>query len=338
MHFNDILRKLVSGHSLSSDEVSHAMESMMEGKWSPVCIAAFLSAFAAKGETPLEIAACVNIMRQKAIAVPVNNPMALDTCGTGGDGLHTVNISTLSAMVLASGGVPVVKHGNKSVSNQCGSADILEAMGINIHLTAAQAIQVFNNTGITFLFAPLFHPAMKAVMPVRKELGIRTVFNILGPLANPAAVKRQIVGVFSPDLLRLYSEVMQKLPIERAYIVHGSDGMDEVTVQGETRINMIHENEGIQGFNVQPADFGLKEHPLASLKGGDAAANRQLAEEFIGGKENAVMDAVCMNASLGFMLSETVNTFKEGAELSRSLVREGKVSDLVQQWKKNSHF
>jgi anthranilate phosphoribosyltransferase len=293
--------------SLTRDEARAVMSEVLTGKCSETQIAALLVALHMKGETVEEIVGFAEAIREAASPLQATDESAIDvsgterdalvdTCGTGGDASGTFNISTATALVAAGAGVRVAKHGNRSVTSKCGSADVMEALGVNINLLPARVAACLHEVGIAFLFAPALHSAMKYVQPARRELRLRTVFNLLGPLTNPAHASAQVVGVYSDDLVEKLAEALSMLGLRRALVVHGSDGLDEITISGPTRIAEVRDGQ-VRTYEVTPEDFGLKRSPIESLSGGDAATNAQIIREILNGKKSACRDVVLLNAA-----------------------------------------
>ncbi|MDD1681603.1 MAG: anthranilate phosphoribosyltransferase, partial [Methanoregula sp.] len=285
-------------------------------------IGAFLTALRMKGETPEEIAAFARVMRRHAVTVvPVTHKPLVDTCGTGGDGTHTFNISTASALVAAGAGIPVVKHGNRSVSSTCGSADVLSALGVNIAVDPTRQAKIVEQVGIAFLFAPNHHPAMRHVMAARQELGCRTVFNILGPLANPAGAQAQVLGVYNPDLTLPMAEVLRILGISRAMVVHGS-GLDEITTTGNTRVCELDKGT-INTYTLNPKTFGIAHASLSDLRGGDPQMNARIIREILAGEQGAGRDIVLLNAAAAIYIGGQARDLYEGIRRAASSVDSG---------------
>jgi anthranilate phosphoribosyltransferase len=311
MIFKEGLQRLFSRQDLSTDEAGRIMDTIMEGKASQAQIGAFLAALHLKGETPEEIAAFATVMRKHAITVrPVTRKTLVDTCGTGGDGMHTFNISTTSAFVVAGAGIPVVKHGNRSVSSTCGSADVLSALGVNLSVDPAIQAGIIEHVGIAFLFAPSHHPAMRHVMAARQEIGCRTVFNILGPLTNPAGAGAQVLGVYDPRLTFTMAEVLRLLGISRAMVVHGN-GLDEITTTGNTIVSELSENH-IRNYTISCDTFGIASAQLSDLAGGDAGTNARIVREILGGEHGAGRDIVLMNAGAAIYVGGGAGDLREG--------------------------
>ena len=317
----EAINTLVSGNPLSFEEASGVMEEIMSGEATPTQFGAFVTALRLKGETVSEITGLARTMRAKAVPVKTSGPV-VDTCGTGGDGAGTFNISTAAAFVVAAAGLKVAKHGNRAMSSHCGSADVLEALRVKIDLNAGQVAQCLEEVGIGFMFAPLFHPAMKYAAAPRRELGIRTIFNILGPLTNPAGASAQMLGVADGSLVAKMAEVLKGLGCKHALVVHGEDGLDEITVSGITRVCELKDG-AITSYSIRPQDFGLNEAAAESLKGGSAEENAVLLRRILGGALGPPRDAVVMNAAAALVAGDRVRTLKEGAELAQQLIDGG---------------
>jgi len=311
MIFKEAIQRLMDHQDLSGDEAADIMNTIMDGKATQSQIGAFLAALRMKGERPEEIAAFAQVMREHAVAVrPVTKGMLVDTCGTGGDGMHTFNISTTSAFVAAGAGIPVVKHGNRSVSSTCGSADVLSALGVNISANPQTQAKIVETIGIAFLFAPLHHPAMRHVMAARQEIGCRTVFNILGPLANPAGAQAQVLGVYNRDLTLTMAEVLRLLGLSRAMVVHGN-GLDEITTTGETKVSELL-GDAIRTYTLNCETYGISPAHLHDLAGGDAATNARIIRDILGGERGAGRDIVLMNAGAAIYVGGQARDLHEG--------------------------
>ncbi|MFA5266796.1 MAG: anthranilate phosphoribosyltransferase [Methanoregula sp.] len=322
MNIRDTISRLMERKDLTPDEAGQVMGAIMEGSTTQSQTGAFLIALRMKGETPEEIAAFARVMRQHAVTVaPATQKTLVDTCGTGGDGTHTFNISTASALVAAGAGIPVVKHGNRSVSSTCGSADVLSALGVNIAVDPMRQAKIVEQVGIAFFFAPAHHPAMRHVMPVRQELGCRTIFNILGPLANPAGAQAQVLGVYNPDLTRPMAEVLRILGLSRAMVVHGS-GLDEITTTGETRVCELN-GGAIRNYTLNPAMFGIAPASLPDLRGGDAQENARIIHEILAGEKGAGRDIVLMNAGAAICIGGQARDLHEGIGSAASSIDSG---------------
>lgn len=320
-----LLDRLMAGQELAPAELEGVFDAIMDGRLEPAVTAAFLVALRMKGETGAEIAAAARVMRRHAVAVPLPDPgAAVDTCGTGGDRSGTVNISTAAALVAAAAGVPVAKHGNRSVSSRCGSADVLEACGVHLDLPPAALGRLVEETGIAFLFAPRLHPAMREVMPVRRALGVRTVFNMLGPLANPAGVQRQVIGVWSPALVPLMAEALAGLGAVHALVVHGEEGLDEISACGPTLAAEVREGQVVRRFTLTPRDLGLEPGTLDELRGGDVKVNTARLEEILAGGDTATArSAVAANAGAALYVAGRAETLREGVERAMALIAGG---------------
>ena len=298
--------------SLSDAEASAAMDALMSGDADPHQASALLAALRLKGETVDEVVGLARAMREHALAVDLADlPRVADTAGTGGDGQHTFNASTAAAFVLAGCGVPVAKHGNRAMSSSCGSADVLEALGGCIVLGPTQAAACIHEVGFGFLFAQTYHPAMRHIAPIRRGIGIRTVFNMLGPLTNPARATHQLIGVARPELGPLMAEALQRLGVRRGLVVHGAEGLDEVSPTGETRIWQV-DGGGVTEFSVRPQDFQIRPVPLDAVRGGDAVEAAARMREVLGGKTSALTGFVTLNAAAALFVAEEVPTFAEG--------------------------
>ncbi len=340
----EALQKLVERRDLSAEEAFMTMDEMMSGKTSDAQIAAFLTALRCKGETVTEITGFARAMRAKACRVRVpsrrttervgtNDTGLVDTCGTGGDAGRTFNISTAAAFVVAGTGIQVAKHGNRAVSSQCGSADVMEALGVELTLTPEQVGNCIDDVGIGFLYAPLLHTAMHYVMTARRQMRIRTVFNILGPLTNPAEAPAQVVGVYEARLTELLARTLNDLGSKRAFVVFGLDGLDELSPAGESRVSELKDGE-ISTYIVSPEDFGLQRAPLSDVQGGSAAENAEIITRILGGEKGPKRDVVVMNAALGIVAGGKAVDFHEGAQMAARSIDSGaaieKLSRLVE--------
>jgi anthranilate phosphoribosyltransferase len=314
--------KLVEQQNLTEEEAAQAMRQIMEGGATPAQIAAFLIALCIKGETIEEITGCARVMREKATHIRAPYPNVIDTCGTGGDGAQTFNISTTAAFVVAGAGVPVAKHGNRAMSSRCGSADLLQALGVAIELTSEMAETCLAEVGITFLFAPLFHSAMKYAIGPRREIGVRTIFNILGPLTNPAGAKQQILGVSQKELAEPMARVLGNLGSTRAFVVHGADGLDEITTTGETYITALDAGK-IASYTISPEQFGLRRAPLGALAGGDASQNAEISLAVLEGKQGPHRDVVLLNAAAALTVAGTAPDLQAGLQLAAHAIDSG---------------
>ena len=324
----EAISKLISGYSLTAEEAAAVMEEIMQGEATPAQLAAFVTALRIKGETVDEITGLAQVMRSKAVRVTASGPV-LDIVGTGGDNANTFNISTAAAFVAAGAGLKVAKHGNRAMSSQCGSADVLEALGVRIDLDAARVERCLEEVGIGFMFAPIFHPAMKHASAPRREIGIRTVFNILGPLTNPAGAEYQVLGVADESLLEKMTAVLKRLGCHHVLVVHGEDGIDEMTITGKTDICELKDN-GINSYTMNPEDFGLSRASRTSLKGGTASENAELLLQTLSGNPGPQRDAVVLNAAAGLIASDHAATFKEGIALAGEAIDNGHAREKLE--------
>ena len=322
---------LVSGNSLSKAEAATVMEEIMERQATTAQLGAFLTALRIKGETAEEIAGLASVMRSKATTININEPL-LDIVGTGGDGLNTFNISTTAAFVIAGAGVKVARHGNRAASSRCGSADVLEALGVNIELNAEQVKRCIEQAGIGFMFAPIFHPAMKYVAAIRKEIGIRTVFNILGPLTNPAGARHLVIGVPSIELGDKIIAVFPHLDVRHALVVHGLNGMDELSISGRSVIWEIKDGKILRFRDrISSKDAGLKTAPLKSVEGGTVKENAQIMSAVLTGAKTPQRDVVLLNAAAALLAADKVDTLVEGVHLSAASIDSGKAMVKLKQ-------
>ena len=326
--FRELIEKLQQQRDLTVDEAAGAMEAIMDGRAQPAQIAGFLVALAMKGERPDEIVGLARTMRARATKLSRSFAPVFDTCGTGGDGAQTFNVSTVAALVLAACGVRVAKHGNRSASSRCGSADVLEALGVNVSAGPEAVERCFDEAGIAFLFAPIFHPSMKHAGPTRKELGIRTAFNLLGPLTNPAGASRQLVGVPRPELTELVARSLAQLGAERAWVVHGADGLDEISTTGYTKVSECRDGR-VNTFYVHPADVGIPKSAPEALKGGDAADNAAIARAVLSGRPGAARDVVLLNASAALLIAEKAATIRDGLALAAEAIDSGRAAAVL---------
>lgn len=330
LDFSDILSLLAKGETLTQVQSSRSFDAIMTGTVDPVQISAFLMALCVRGETVDEIVGGAKVLRSKAskLADPGD---VVDTCGTGGDGLGTYNISTAAALVAAAAGCRVAKHGNRSVSSKSGSADVLMSMGANLEISLEENQECLDRFGFTFMFAPAHHQAMRHVAPVRAALKLRTVFNLLGPLANPAQAKRQVLGVYDRRWQRPMAEVLAELGSEHVWVVHGHDGLDEVSISGPTNIVEL-KNGRISEFEVSPEDVGLSPSPIAEIKGGDAEANAKALSLLLEGKRTAYRDITLLNAGAALVVGKQADDLAEGVAISGDVIDSGKAAALAQQW------
>ncbi len=328
--FPSLIEKLRRQEDLSTAEAADAMAVIMRGEAAPAQIAGLLVGLAMKGERPSELVGFAQTMRANAVPINAGPGAVFDTCGTGGDRSGTFNISTASAIVLAACGMKVAKHGNRSVSSQCGSADVLEALGVNIQGSSAIAAACLDDAGMAFLFAPTFHPAMKHAAQARKDLGVRTAFNLLGPLTNPARPSRQMVGVPRPELTELLARSLSLLGSERAWVVHGADGLDELSTTGYTKVSECR-GASVQTFYVHPADFGLAKAAPDALKGGDAATNAAIVRAVLSGESGRPRDVVLLNAGAALFVGGRAETVKDGIAQAAAAIDSGASRKVLEQ-------
>lgn len=319
--FKALIAKAATGASLSREEASHAFDRMMSGEATPAQMGGLLMALRVRGETVDEITGAVSAMRAKMLKVeaPEN---AVDVVGTGGDASGSYNISTCAAFIVAGAGIPVAKHGNRALSSKSGAADVLMSLGVKIDLTPADVSRCIREAGIGFMFAPAHHPAMKNVGPTRVELGTRTIFNLLGPLSNPANVKRQLVGVFSRQWIEPLAQVLKNLGSNSVWVVHGSDGLDEITTSGPTFVAAL-ENGKVRTFDIKPEDVGIKATQAEALRGGDADANAAALKAVLENRDSAYRDVATMNAGAALVVAGAAKDFKEGVALARKSLETG---------------
>ena len=316
-----LLRTVIAGEDLSAATVEELFGRLMDGELSEVWKSAFLVALAAKGESVGEIAGAARAMRARAARVPHTSPHVIDTCGTGGDGRGTFNISTAAALVAAAAGARVAKHGNRAVSSRSGSADVLDALGVRLSGDTAALGRCLDEVGIAFLFAPMLHPAMAQVMPVRRELGVRTLFNVLGPLTNPAGAKNQLIGVFAPDLVEPIARVLAELGSEHALVVHG-DGLDEITTTGTTVMAEVRSG-GVRTFEIHPRDFGIAEASPDDLAGAGPEQNVKLMRDVLAGAHGPLADITCLNAGAALHVAGRADGLAAGVSLAFEIQRSG---------------
>ncbi len=321
--FAEALRRLLARDHLTRGETEALFGELMDGALDAAQKAALLVALAMKGESAAEIAGAAAAMRRRVVPIPHSRPLAVDTCGTGGDGRGTFNISTAAALVAAAGGAVIAKHGNRSVSSRSGSADVLAALGVPIEVEAAVAGRALDDIGIAFLFAPLLHPAMREVMPVRRALAVRTVFNLLGPLTNPAGAQAQVLGVYAADKVELLARVLLELGVRHALVVHGSDGLDEITTTGPTLIAEVRQGE-LRSYRLDPEELGVERVPLAALLGGAPEENARRMEALLAGEgEGALAGVVAANAGAALYVGGEAASLREGVERARALLAAG---------------
>ncbi len=327
--FSALIEKLQRRQDLTVDEAAAAMDEIMEGRALPAQIAGLLIALAMKGERPSEVVGLARTMRARATTLSRKHEDIFDTCGTGGDRAHTFNVSTIAALVVAACGVRVAKHGNRSVSSRCGSADLFEALGVNITAAAPVVERCLDETGIAFFFAPTFHPSMRHAAPTRRELGVRTAFNLLGPLTNPAGAARQLVGVPRPELTELVARSLGQLGSRRAWVVHGADGLDEISTTGYTKVSEYRDGAS-NTFYLHPGDVGLPKAAPEALRGGDAEENARIAREVLAGAKGPARDIVLFNAGASLLIAGAVPDMAEGIRQAAEAIDSGHAATILQ--------
>ncbi len=331
----EYIKKVVEKKDLSYSEAKEAFISILDSKVSPVQVSAFLIGLRMKGESLYEILALSEIMRERSVKLNVKEgkeDFVLDTCGTGGKPIKTFNISTCTAFVVSSLGIKVAKHGNRSFSGRCGSADVIEKLGINISLLPDIVEKAVKSIGIGFIYAPLFHPAMKQVAGLRKEIGVRTIFNLAGPLTNPAGADIQVLGVYSPDLTEKIAGVLKNLGLRKAMVIWGEDVCDEVSITGKTKVSELKQGE-VSTYYLTPEDFGLSPEKFSELKGGTVSENMDSILSVLGGEPSAKLNIVLANASLCLVLSGLAENFKQGVSLALSSIKSGKALGKLEELK-----
>jgi anthranilate phosphoribosyltransferase len=317
----EAIELLVTGRSLTADEASAVMAEIMDGQATPAQFGAFVTALRCKGETVEELVGLARTMRARALPVSTIEPV-VDTCGTGGDGAGTFNISTAAAIVAAACGARVAKHGNRAMSSRCGSADVLEALGVRINLSPGEVGECLERVGVAFMFAPIFHPAMKHAGPPRREIGIRTVFNLLGPLCNPAGASAQVIGVPNLNLVPKMAAALRELGSRHALVVHG-DGLDEITVTGPTHVCELKHGELLY-YDIAPEDFGLSRYSIEAVKGGDARWNAAVMLRLLQGETGAQRDSAILNAAAALLVADRVGSLGDGVSLAKEAIDSGR--------------
>jgi len=333
--FTALLEKLMRHEDLTTEEAADAMREVMEGRATPASLAALLSALVMKGERPAEVVGFARTMRDHAVKLAAPAGDVFDTCGTGGDRSGTFNISSAAALVVAACGVKVAKHGNRSVSSRCGSADVFEQLGVNISAPAPVVERSLHEANIAFFFAPTFHPSMKHAAQTRRELGVRTAFNLLGPLTNPAGAQRQIVGVPRPELADLVARALLMLGADRAWVVHGVDGIDEISTTGYTRVLECRDGT-VHAFYVHPAEFGIPKASPVDLQGGDAAQNASIVHDVLDGQRGAARDVVLLNAGAALFVAGAVSSVRDGIGMAASAVDRGAAKTTLESMVRSS--
>lgn len=325
----EAISKLVNGSNLTEEEAILVMEEIMSGQATDAQIGSFLTALRIKGETVEEITGFARVMRAKATSVRPKQEFLVDTCGTGGDLAGTFNISTTAAFVVAGAGVHVAKHGNKSVSSRCGSADVLEALGVEMDLPPEGIARCIDQVGLGFLFAPLLHQAMKYAIGPRREMGIRTVFNILGPLTNPAKAMAQVLGVYASELTEIMASVLGELGVKHALVVHGADNLDEISITGESKISEYKDGKVVT-YTIDPSEFGLRISPLAEIKGGTVEENVAILKRVLEGEDGAPRDVVLLNAAAALIAADATTNFADGLEMARVSIDSGRAKKVLE--------
>ena len=326
------IEKLQRKENLTQPEIEAVMGSIMSGEASDEEIAEFLLCLRDKGATVEEITGAAQIMRRFVVPIPTKQKEILDTCGTGGDRRNTFNISTITALVVAGAGVVVAKHGNRSVSSRCGSADVLEALGVNLAVSKECLSECLDKIGIAFLFAQKLHPAMKNVASARKKLKVETIFNVLGPLTNPAGATHQVMGVYSRDLVEPIARVLRNLGLKKALVVHGSDGLDEITITGKTFLSELN-GQGIITYDISPEELGIKKAAVKDLEGGDLKTNAAIVEDILSGQKGPKRDIVVFNAAYALYAAEKVKDISDGMNLAKESIDSGKAGRKLEELK-----
>ena len=333
--FPQLIEKLVRHEDLTTDEAAQAMREVMEGRAPPSALAGLLAALVMKGERPEEIVGLARTMREHAVPLTTPPGDVFDTCGTGGDRSGTFNVSSAAAVVVAACGVKVAKHGNRSVSSRCGSADLFEELGVNVAAPPQIVEQTLRNANIAFFFAPTFHPSMRHAAPIRKEMGIRTTFNLLGPLTNPAGATRQIVGVPRPELTQVMARALMLLGAKRAWVVHGAGGIDEISTTGHTKVSECRDG-AVHTFFVHPGEFGLAKASPSDLRGGDAVANASIVRSVLDGRKGAPRDIVLFNAGAALLVAGRVSSIREGIAQAVVAIDSGAAKDTLDRMVRSS--
>jgi len=327
--FRDNLSKIVSGSDLNDLEMSEMLSDILSGEITDAQIGAFMAALATKGETFEELAGAAKAMRRKAVRVQTSASNVVDTCGTGGDGAKTFNISTTTAFVVAGCDVTVAKHGNRSISSQCGSADLLETLGVKLDTDPELVEEAVREIGIGFLFAPMYHSAMRFAANARKEVGLRSIFNMLGPLTNPAAANCQLLGVYAPELTEMFAEALKLLGAKRAFVVHGHDGLDEISVCAPTRVSELNDS-AIRTYDIMPERFFGRQSEPADLVGGDPEENAAITRQVLGGEKGPKRDVVLLNAAAALTAAGKSADIKQGIGLAETAIDSGAAADRLQ--------
>ena len=332
-----IINKIQGHIDLSFDEMQLAMNEIMTGNIDDLEIEKFLLALNEKGPSEEEITAAASVMKEKSLKFKIGDGNQIDTCGTGGSGIHTFNCSTASSFVAAAGGASVTKHGNKAVSSKSGSADFLMIAGADISHDREKLLNVFNKVGFVFLYAPLHHSSMRFVMPARQRIAQKTIFNLLGPHTNPCGAKKQIIGVYNKNLLKTFSSVSKNLEMEHVLVVHGEDGLDEITISGKTYISELKNGE-IMNYEISPKDFSLKNRPLAEITTNSPSESLELVKGAFSGKSSAVQDMIALNSAASLYLSRQSNSISEGVEQAFALMNDGSAMNKLNAYVRESNL
>ena len=332
----EAIGKLVEGRHLSADEAEKVMDLIMTGEATQAQIGAYLVALRMAGETPEEIAGSVRSMRARATWVKTKHPFVIDVVGTGGDGTHTFNISTSAALVVAAAGQPVAKHGNRAVSSKSGAADVLKALGVNIEASPEKVGECIDEVGVGFMFAPMLHGAMKHAIGPRRELAMRSIFNVMGPLTNPARAQSQLVGVYAPELTELVADVLRRVGCQKALVVHGSDGMDELTLTGPSRVSEWDGSE-IRTYDVTPEEAGLERADADALKGGEPPENADITRAILAGEKGPKRDIVLLNAAAALIAANKAENLREGVGQAASAIDSGEAAGVLAHLVEVSH-
>jgi anthranilate phosphoribosyltransferase len=327
----EIIHRLAAHHDLTKQESYDTMNEIMSGSATEAQIAAFLMGLRLKGETVEEIAGCAKSMREKAVPIHTQRGSVIDTCGTGGDGSGTFNISTCAAIIASAAGAVVAKHGNRAVSSQAGSADVLKELGVNLEVTPARTSAILDKIGITFLFAPQLHGAMKFAVPVRRDMGIRTIFNVLGPLTNPAGAQRQVVGVFDASLTKVLAEVLKDLGSEHALVVHGEGGIDEFSTLGTSNVSELRDGQ-VKSYVVRAEDFGIPKASSSDLRGGDSKRNAEIIKGVLNGTKGPARDIAVLNASAAIFVAGKASDLDDGVSKAKEAIDNGSAAAKLEQW------
>ena len=326
---SEAIQNVIDGRDLTETEMIATMSEIMEGKTTDAQIACFLTALRLKGETIDEITGAARVMREKATPIPTQQSFLVDTCSTGGTGLHSFNISTTSAFVVAGAGIPVAKHGNRGVTRLSGSANVLMALGVNIEITPEQVGACIDKIGIGFLFAPMLHSAMKYAIGPRREIGIRTIFNAIGPLTNPAGAQAQVLGVYSEELTEVHANVLKNLGTKRAFVVHGNDGLDEITTTTKTRVSELTNGE-VKTYTLDPTTLGIPKTESKSLLGGTPEENAEITTDILKGKKGPKRDIVLLNATAAIVAGGKAENFEKGLEIAANSIDSGNAMEKLE--------